>query len=65
MATPDTAESQREDADGAPPANADDRAGEDDFESKVLVMARRFAGGQMPDFANSSFAELFAWSLAG
>jgi len=28
-------------------------------------MARRFAGGQPPDFANASFAELFAWSLAG
>jgi len=26
-------------------------------------MARRFAGGQPPDFANASFAELFAWSL--
>jgi hypothetical protein len=29
-----------------------------------LAMARCFAGGQRPDFANSSFAELFAWSLA-
>jgi hypothetical protein len=27
-------------------------------------MARRFAGGQPLDFANASFAELFAWSLA-
>ncbi len=64
VATPDTAELQREDANGAPLANADDRAGADDFESKILAMARRFAGGQMPDFANASFAELFAWSLA-
>ncbi len=63
MATPDT-ELQREDANGAPLANADDGAGADDFESKILAMARRFAGGQMPDFANASFAELFAWSLA-
>jgi Family of unknown function (DUF5681) len=39
-------------------------AGADDFESKILAMVRRFAGGQMPDFANASFAELFAWSLA-
>src|SRR5437870_5538309 len=63
-ANPDTAELQREDANGIPLANADDSARPDDFESKILVMARRFAGGQMPDFANSSFAELFAWSLA-
>jgi hypothetical protein len=54
---------RREDANGAPLANYD-RAGENDFESKILAMARRFAGGQRPDFANSSFAELFAWSLA-
>ncbi len=59
VATPDAAELHREDAN-----NAYDRAGEDDFESKILAMARRFAGGQPPDFANSSFAELFAWSLA-
>ena len=64
VATPDTAELQREDANGAPLANTDDRAGADDFESKILAMARRFAGGQRPDFANASFAELFAWSLA-
>jgi hypothetical protein len=63
-AIPNTAELQREDANSAPLANADDRAAADDFESKILVMAWRFAGGQMPDFANSSFAELFAWSLA-
>jgi len=64
VATPDTAELQCQDANGAPLANADDGAGADDFESKILAMARRFAGGQMPDFANASFAELFAWSLA-
>ena len=63
-ATPDTAETQREDASGIPLANADDRPRADDFESKILAMARRFAGGQRPDFANASFAELFAWSLA-
>ena len=62
-AIPHTAELQREDANAAPLANYD-RAGENDFESKILAMARRFAGGQRPDFANSSFAELFAWSLA-
>ena len=62
---PDTGESQREDANGAPLANADDSPRPDDFESKILAMARRFAGGQPLDFANASFAELFAWSLAG
>ena len=62
---PDTGELQREDANGAPLANAYDRAREDDFEPKILAMARRFAGGQPPDFAKASFAELFAWSLAG
>jgi hypothetical protein len=63
-ATPDTAESQRDEVIGAPLANADDRPRADDFESKILALARRFAGGQRPDFANASFAELFAWSLA-
>jgi len=63
VAIPDTEELQREDANGAPLANAYDRAGADDFEPRILVMARRFAGGQPPDFANASFAELFAWSL--
>jgi hypothetical protein len=63
-ATPDTAGSQREDANGIPLANADDSPRPDDFESKILAMARRFAGGQPPDFAKASFAELFAWSLA-
>ncbi len=62
-AIPHMAELQREDANAAPLANYD-RAGENDFESKILAMARRFAGGQRPDFANASFAELFAWSLA-
>jgi hypothetical protein len=30
-----------------------------------VASAPRLAGGQPPDFANASFAELFAWSLAG
>ena len=62
---PDKAELQREDANGIPLANADDSPRADDFESKIRAMARRFAGGQRLDFANASFAELFAWSLAG
>jgi hypothetical protein len=36
----------------------------DGFARKILALARDFAGGQPPDFANASFAELFAWSLA-
>jgi hypothetical protein len=64
VANPNTAELQHEAANGAPLANADDRAGADDFESKILALTRRFAVGQRPDFANASFAELFAWSLA-
>jgi hypothetical protein len=55
---------QREDANGAPLTNANEGAGADDFEPRFLITARHFAGGQMPDFANASFAELFAWSLA-
>ena len=51
-------------ADATRLANADDSPRADDFESKILVMARGYAGGQRPDFANASFAELFAWSLA-
>jgi hypothetical protein len=61
-ANPDTAEVPSEDASGAPLANADTQA--DDFETKILAIARRFTGGQRPDFANSSFAELLAWSLS-
>jgi hypothetical protein len=69
-ASPDAAEVPCEDAKGSPPlanvddSRRDDSPGADDFESKILAMVRRFAGGQRPDFANSSFAELFAWSLA-
>src|SRR5438132_12005707 len=40
-ANPDTAELQREDANGIPLANADDSDRPDDFESKIQVMARR------------------------
>jgi hypothetical protein len=65
VAIPHTAELLCEEANGAPLANADDSPWADDFESKILALMQRFAGGQQPDFANSSFAELFAWSLAG
>jgi len=44
--------------------NPNDRAPADAFAPKILAQAQGFAGGQPPDFANASFAELFAWSLA-
>ena len=64
VAFPDTPELQRGDVDGAAAARAHDRAREDPFNAKILAMARDFAGASPPDFANASFAELFAWSLA-
>ena len=64
VAIPDTPELQRADGNGAAAANAHDRARADAFAPKILAQARGFAGGQPPDFANASFAELFAWSLA-
>ena len=63
-ALPDTPELQRADRDDAAAADADDRAPADAFESKLLALARGFAGAPPPDFAKASFAELFAWSLA-
>ena len=60
-ALPDTSELQRADADGMAPADA---ALADAFTTKILALARRVAGRPPPDFANLSFAELFAWSLA-
>ena len=59
----DKPELQRADVDGAGVAPADDRAREDPFNAKILARARGFAGAPPPDFANASFAELFAWSL--
>ena len=37
---------------------------QDAFAPKILAMTKRSADGKPPDFANASFAELFAWSLA-
>jgi hypothetical protein len=45
VANPDTTESQREEANGKPLANADDRP-RADIESEILVTARCFADGQ-------------------
>jgi hypothetical protein len=63
-AIPDTPELQRADGNGAAAANAHDRGPADAFAPKILAQAQGLAGGQPPDFANASFAELFAWSLA-
>ena len=64
VAIPDTPELQRADGNGAAAANTNDRTRADTFAPKILAQARGFADGQPPDFANASFAELFAWSLA-
>ncbi len=63
-ALPDTPELQRADGDDAAAADTHDRARADAFEPKLLALVRGFAGAPPPDFANASFAELFAWSLA-
>jgi hypothetical protein len=34
------------------------------FAPKLIAMIQRFAGGARLDFADASFAELLAWSLA-
>lgn len=60
-ALPDTPASHRADDHGAAPA---DTAPADALMTKILALARRFAGRPPPDFAKLSFAELFAWSLA-
>ncbi|MBV9685785.1 MAG: hypothetical protein JO096_01060, partial [Alphaproteobacteria bacterium] len=62
-ALPDTAELQHGDSNGAAlKAHGRGRCGA--FEAKILTLAEGFAGAPPLDFANASFAELFAWSLA-
>jgi hypothetical protein len=52
-------------ADDSPAApEAQDCARGDAFNTKIRAMVRGFAGAPPPDFANASFAELYAWSLA-
>ena len=63
-ALPDTPELQRADGGLLEAAEAPDRARADAFTTKILALAQGFAKGPPPDFANASFAELFAWSLA-
>ena len=60
----DTPELQRADSDNPAAVAAQDRARGDGFMPKILAMARGFADAPLPDFANASFAELLAWSLA-
>ena len=64
VAIPDTPELQRADGNAAAVPNTNDRGPVDALAPKILAQARGFAGGQPPDFAKASFAELFAWSLA-
>ena len=64
-ALPDTAQLQHTDAgDAAAVANGYDRAQADMFAPKLIAMTQHFAGGARLDFADASFAELLAWSLA-
>jgi hypothetical protein len=63
-ALPDTPELQRADNNNPMAAEAEDCAHRDAFESKMRELVRRFVGAPPPDFANASFAELFAWALA-
>ena len=63
-ALPDTARLRHSDARDAAAANGYDRARADMFAPKLIAMTRRYAGGVPLDFADASFAELLAWSLA-
>jgi hypothetical protein len=61
----DTPELERADGSGPVGGKAQRRApADDDFSTKILALARGFAGAPPPDFAKASFAELYAWSLA-
>jgi hypothetical protein len=63
-ALPDTPELQRAVSDVPAAAEAQPHAREDAFTPKILAMAQSFADAPPPDFANASFAELFARALA-
>src|SRR5439155_25829646 len=64
LALSDTPELQHADGNSPAAPQDQDQPRGDVFEPKILAMARGFAGAPQPDFANASFAELFAWSLA-
>ncbi len=61
---PDTPELRCADAAAAPPVGARDRAIAEGLAAKITAMTRAASAAPPPDFANASFAELFAWSLA-
>jgi hypothetical protein len=63
LALPDAAELQPAGADGSAIAEPRHHGRGDALMPKILAMAAGFAGAPPPDFANASFAELFAWSL--
>jgi hypothetical protein len=64
-AIPDTPELRRaDDGEDTPLINPEDRDRAAAFIPKIMAMAKGFAEGVPPDFANASFAELLAWSLA-
>jgi hypothetical protein len=64
IALPDTPELQRADSNGPAAVQAHNRGRGNALKPKILAMAQSFAGAPPPNFANASFAELFAWSLA-
>lgn len=61
---PDTPELQLADQASSAAEMVQDRASKDELEAKIMAMAENFADAPPPDFANASFAELFAWALA-
>jgi hypothetical protein len=62
---PDTPELRRADAnEDTTLFNPEDWDRAAAFVPKIMAMAQGFAEGARPDFANASFAELLAWSLA-
>jgi hypothetical protein len=64
LALPDTPELQRSDHDNPAATMGQERTLGDVFECKITALAQGFVGVPPPDFANASFAELFAWALA-
>jgi hypothetical protein len=64
-AIPDTAQLRHADAGNAIAAvKGSDRTRAEGFAAKIMTMTRNFANGVALDFAEASFAELLAWSLA-
>jgi hypothetical protein len=63
-AIPDSAQLRHADVGNAIAAKGRDRTRADGFAAKIITMTRGFANGVPLDFAEASFAELLAWSLA-